>query len=213
MPDNNSSVASQLNFYVDGPAVIYFGAQSCSPSGYTSISSGNGTLLGFTDGGVSINYQTMTHRINGDEYGGAEGMPAEQLILGGQASIRATIVKWNQGAFERIMCGANQMSPQDGTIPLIAKPYFGSQYGFSFWVVGLGNTDAYWFPKCELATQPKTWNVSSLEKRMNLSVQAYSVLSNSLNAAITYYTGTESGLTYTDCAAVFETTLAAGTGS
>lgn len=206
MPDgntsSNNSLSSQLSFYVDGPAVIYYGEQDCSAAQYMNVGNLSGKLLGFTDGGVAISYQTMTHRINGDEYGGSEGMPAEQLILGGQASIRATIVKWETGAFEDLMCGANAMVPEDGTIPCLGKPYFSSQYGFSFWVIGLSQKDGYYFPKCELASQPRQWNVSSLERRMSLSVQAYSILSESQQAAVTFFTGTDDvNVDYQDCAA------------
>ena len=178
MPD---PVSNQLGFYIDGPAVIYAGPMMCDATAYTSptssVSGGQlGTLVGFTDGGVTISYQTMTHRINGDEYGGSEGMPAELLILGGLASIRATLVKWDNSAIEkRIMSGANILNGDDGEIPGIGAAYFGQGYGFSFWVIGKNSGMGYLFPKCELATQAKQWNISSLERRLSLSVQAYCV--------------------------------------
>ena len=207
-----------LNFYIDGPAAIYFGEQNCSASGYISPndeSTANvkyGTLLGYTDGGASISYQTMTHRINGDEYGGSEGMAAEQLILGGQATIRSLIVKWNVGAFQQIMTGANYLN-NDGMIPPIGTAYFGSKLGFSFWVLGRGQGSAnpgkgYYFPKCELATQPRQWNVSSLERRMELNVLAYCLFNAGSNGdpstADTFFSDVDNSLTFDDdCTATF----------
>ena len=177
------ATANRLDFYIDGPTVIYYGQQNCDATDYISPTSSYtvgassfqyGTLLGFTDGGASISYQLMTHRINGDEYGGNEGMPAELLILGGTASIRAQIVKWAPNAFNQLITGANAMSSM-GEIPRLGAPYFTGKYGYSFWVFAKNEGKAYYFPKCELATQPKQWNISSLERRFDLNVLAYNV--------------------------------------
>lgn len=207
MADNND--VSSLKYYVDGPAALYCGPAKCGATDYVPYASG--FLVGLTDGGVTISYQTITHRINGDEYGGAEGMPAELLILGGMASIRTTIVKWAENGFKRLIAGANLVA-DDGQIPALASPYFSDNYGFAFWVVGKGLS--YYFPKCELATQPRTWNISSLERRMDLSIQALCIF-NATNEssgsgytrrgeAITFFKGTETASFEADCSAVIE---------
>lgn len=175
-----------LSFVIEGPAVIVYDAQDCNPTGYKPYTVSG--LLGFTDGGVSISNRVITHRINGDEFGGSEGVPAELLILGGQASIRTTIVKWNK-PFTDIAGGAYGVS-QEGEIPGYCKPYFGSNCGFSFWVVG--RETSYYFPKCELASQPREWNVSSHERRMQLNINAYNVFDQTNQRGVTFFKGTQS---------------------
>lgn len=190
------STAPTLGFFIDGPAALFGGAAVCKVSNHT-YQAHSGSPIGLTDNGVTISYQAMTHRISGDEYGGNEGMPAEQLILGGQATIRTTIVKWGDNVGGYLMTGANTIATP-GEVPRVGSPYFYGGYGFSFWVVGAGGV-GYYFPKCELATQPKTWNVSSTERRMDITITAYNVFCQANSTLVTFLKGTDSFNFDADC--------------
>lgn len=206
MADNDTR-ALPLDFYVDGPAAIFYSQQDCEATGYKAVANAN--LLGLTEGGATISYQLMLHRINGDEYGGSEGMPAEQLILGAQATIRAQITKWAPGAFDDLKVGAYMGNADPGTIPKIGSPYFSRRYGYAFWVVAYGEGKGYYFPKCELATQPKQWNVSSLERRVDLNVLAYNVFTkttvngSTVKSADVFFSAADTFTLDADCAKTF----------
>lgn len=155
-------------YLIEGPAVLYYGAANCNATAYDA--SGK-TLLGITESGITISSQLMTHRISTDEYGGPEGPPAEILTLGGQASIQGTLVKWSSTGFNAMQAGLKGMPP--GRAPFPGHGVYGGKYAWAFWVVG--SKCAYYFPKCELASQPKEWNISALERRMNINIIAYAV--------------------------------------
>ena len=172
--------ASGTSYIIEGPATIYYGAGNCNATEYLEIitkadaadlGSVNATILGVTETGVTISTQLMTHRISADDYGGNEGPPAELLILGASASIQGTLVKWGKDAFEDLKAGLRNVTP--GHVPWPAHGVFGGsgQHLYAFWVVG--SKRAFYFPKCELATQPREWQISVLERRMNLNITAY----------------------------------------
>ena len=157
------------SYVIEGPAVIWYGAQECDAAAYKSIASANASLLGVTESGVTISSQLMTHRISTDEYGGQEGPPAEILTLGAQASVQGVLVKWSADGFADIQSGLRGTT--SGRAPFPGHGVYGGGYAYAFWVVG--SDSSYYFPKCDLASQPKEWNVSALERRMNLNVTAY----------------------------------------
>lgn len=168
-----------LSYVIDGPATIWYGAPDCNASNYRKTyedSTYNATLVGITESGVSVSTQLMTHRLNSDEYGGPEGPPADILTLGATASIQGTLVKWNNAAYFALQAGLRGATPGRAPWPGVGIYSGGNTkqgYAWSFWIVG--SKCAYYFPKCELASQPKEWNISALERRMNLNITAYAV--------------------------------------
>ncbi len=189
--------ASGTSYIIEGPATIYYGAGDCNALAYKKIVTGadatsaaevNANILGVTETGVTISSQLMTHRISTDDYGGTEGPPAELLILGGTASIQGTLVKWGKTAFEDLKAGLRNVTP--GHIPWPAHGVFGNNgdHLYAFWVVG--SKRAFYFPKCELATQPREWQISVLERRMNLNITAYAanIFSSSSQNPHIFYT-------------------------
>ena len=186
-----STGASGATYVIEGPATIYFGGGNCLASGYAPIvTEGNGVnaqLLGVTETGVTISSQLMTHRISSDEYGGTEGPPAELLTLGATASIQGTLVKWGAGAFENLKSGLRNV--RAGHIPWPAQGVYSGNYFFAFWVVGAKTS--YYFPRCNLATQPREWQISVLERRMNLNITAEAVNIFSETPHIFYETDAE----------------------
>ena len=161
------------SYVIEGPAVLYCGAATCDANQYNASSAG--TLLGITESGVSISTSLMTHRISTDVYGGTEGPPAELVVLGGQASVRGTLVQWSTYALGLLTQGLRGAA-EAGEIPWPGVGVWSGGHGFAFWVVGA--LKAYYFPRCELATQPREWNISALERKMSLNINAYSTSTN-----------------------------------
>lgn len=212
-------MSTGTKLYIDGPSEIYFGATQCDATAYASPDDADVDtyLLGETESGVTISYATNMHRISMDRYGGGEGVPAEMLIMSGQASVRGVIVGWGYKkgsatasvdtwqAFRAMAAGAYQDPTGQvtatvdksrlGSSPLPGTPYFGDGYGFSLWVVG--RNKSYLFPKCDCASQPREWNISSLEKKMSLNVTAYPIPVS--GNYVVYFTGAGGGLLLPDC--------------
>lgn len=169
--------------YVDGPAQLYIGAQNCEASAYTAP--GNDSReLGITESGVQVSYQTMTHRVNSDDCGGGEGNPAEILVMGAQGTIRGTMVKYNPNAVGDLMSGLYGLS--NGGVRLPGTAIFANNYGIGFWIIG--NNISYYFPKCEMATTPREFNVSTTERKTSFTINAYPVMS-SASALALFFTG------------------------
>lgn len=159
-----------MYYIIEGPATIWYGQGHCDAQTYAALGS-NDVCLGITEQGVSISTQLLTHRVSSDDFGGTEGPPAEIINLGATASVQGTLVKWNNAAFDTFLSGISGGTP--GVLPFPARGIFSDSLYFAVWVVG--STAAYYFPKCDLASQPKEWNVSSLERRMNLNITALTV--------------------------------------
>jgi hypothetical protein len=200
--------ASGASYIIEGPATIYFGAGNCTADGYTTIvtdgNTANAKLLGVTETGVTISTQLMTHRVSSDEYGGTEGPPAELLTLGATATIQGTLVKWGADAFAELKAGLRGVTP--GHIPWPAQGVYSGNYFYAFWVVGFVNS--YYFPRCNLASQPREWQISVLERRMNLNINAEAVNIFSDTPHIFYEDSSDPkiGLLFPSCdASVFKT--------
>ena len=168
---------------VDGPATLYIGACNCDATGFPESSSWPSFELGITESGVQVSINTMTHRINSDDRGGSEGTPAEMLIMGGQATIRGTLVKYAPSAFNSVVSGLYNKTA--GTVPLPGTPLFAGNYGFGLMVVGY--QQSYYFPKCEMASQPREFNLSSTERKTSFSVTAYPIYLSSTSEGVVYY--------------------------
>lgn len=164
MPTNNFTI------YVDGPALIYIGAASCTASAYAAPSS-NELELGYTENGAQISVQTLTHRVNSDDCGGAEGNPAEILAMGAQGNIRGSMVKYNPSAWVDLINGLYGLG-EAGLTALPGTPIFQSNLGVGFWIIGVNGS--YYFPRCEM-TQPREFNISATERRTSFSATAYPV--------------------------------------
>lgn len=170
------------SYYIEGPAVLWIGASDCNAKQYKGVAQGGWTegespnqivhataeLLGITESGVTISNRLMTHRISTDDYGGPEGPPAELLILGATASLQGVLVKWGEKGYGLLKSGLR--SVKEGQAPWPGHGVYGGEHAFGIWVIG--SKYAYYFPKCELATQPREWNISALERRMNLNITA-----------------------------------------
>lgn len=163
------------SYVIEGPAVLFYGAANCAANEYEQAPAGNGTqyVLGITESGVSLSTSLMTHRLSTDVYGGTEGPPADLLVLGGQASIRGTLVKWGADSLKALTTGLfyQEGFTGHGVFPWPGEGVWGGGHGFSIWVVG--SIKSYYFPRCELASQPREWNISALERRMSLNINAY----------------------------------------
>lgn len=178
MADTDTSIVG-TRIEIDGPAVLYYCAQSCGDVTWPVSSALN--MLGITESGVSVSFSTNMHRVTSDDLGGGEGAPAELLFMGAQASVRGTLVKWGTG-FSSICSGLNASA--EGMIPRPGTPYFGNKYGFG--IVIKGYRISYFFPRCDLASQPREWNISSLERKMSLNINAYPVVVSETVGSKTY---------------------------
>lgn len=174
---------------VEGPARFYVGAQDCAAVAYAAYT--DATMLGIAENGAQISIGGNTHPVHSDDNGGADGTPAELLWMGSTASIRGTLVKFNADASNSIINGAYATSSAVGIIvQLPGTPLFAGGFGFGVWIVG--NQKSYYFPKCELATQPREFEISTREKKVSFSFNAYPVYSGS--SGFLYFTGSGSGL-------------------
>lgn len=187
---------------VDGPARLFVGPMACAcDSTFNAAQSwspgGSDTTfkeLGVTENGVQISFNTPMHRVNSDDCGGNEGFPAEWIMMGASATIRGVLTRYSEDitALSKVMSGvyAERDTLPDGTTLLPGTPYFGSGYGFSLLVIGFATR--HFFPKCEMATQPREFNISSTERKTSFSVQAYPVYTTGLcdgvetNAGVVY---------------------------
>lgn len=180
---------------VDGPATLFIGPSNCEAAGFPEGSSWSSSELGITESGVQVSINTMTHRINSDDRGGSEGTPAEMLIMGGQATIRGTLVKYAPAAFSSVVTGLYNKAA--GTVPLPGTPLFAGNYGFGLMIVGYQSS--FFFPKCEMASQPREFNLSSTERKTSFSITAYPIYLSS-GEGVVYYskTGTNKIVPYCD---------------
>lgn len=194
---------------VEGPARFYIGAQNCNAVQYLAISPTTATFLGIGESGAQLSITTQTQRVNSDDNGGSEGSPAEIILLGSTASIRTTFVKYNANSWASIVSGVSNstvssegavtyQSPTEGVFFLPGTPIFGGAKGFSLWIQGATRT--YYFPKCEMASQPREFNVSTDAKKTSVTCTAYPVYSGS-SGFLCFFSNNENYTTYTptDC--------------
>lgn len=179
---------------VPGPVQIYVKSAECDATangGYTITLSG-WTRLGQTESGVNVSISNRAHRVNVDDMGGTQGAPADLIYLGSSASIRGTLVDYGDPnattvstATKKALYGiarglryveadsAIDSTAFEGDISAPGTPLFEYGYGFALFLSGVGCT--YLFPKCEFASNPREWNVSSLERRTTFTITAYEV--------------------------------------
>lgn len=162
------------SIFVDGPAVLAIGPANCTASAYVAPNtSGTGAtdhILGYTDNGLQVSINTLTHRVNSDDNGGGEGNPAEMLLVGAIGNIRGTLVKYaDPAAWATLITGIN--GGTDGVFPMPGTALFASGYGFACWAIGTYKT--FYFPKCELASSPREFNISTTERRTSFGITAY----------------------------------------
>ncbi len=157
---------------VDGPAHIYIGAANCGapPAAVADVKATASKELGITETGVQVSIQNMTHRVNSDDMGGSEGNPTELLFMGAQASIRGVLVKYNSLAVADILTGLFGMT-NEGDLILPGTPVFSSGHGCCLFVEGFAS--AFYFPRCEMTSQPREFNVSTTERKTSFGFTAY----------------------------------------
>lgn len=174
---------------VPGPVIIFAGAAQCSIPFSNSVGSVNLSAMmrfGQTENGVQVSISNRAHRVNVDDMGGTQGAPAELIYLGSSAAIRGVLVDYgspnsNSGVAEALMGMARGLrkisgdvhSTLEGEIAAPGTPLFEYGYGYCLLLVGKGMS--YFFPRCELATSPREWNVSSLERKTSFTMNAYEV--------------------------------------
>lgn len=174
---------------VDGPARLYIGDMACGApaSGEAntwSMSSSwdpnpgtNHTAhfseLGVTENGVQISINNAMHRVNSDDCGGSEGMPAEFLMMNTNAVIRGVLVRYAETLTALGQAFSGCFNSEEGKTFLPGTPYFASGNGFSLLIIGFAAR--WYFPKCEMATQPREFNISSTERKTSFSINAYPV--------------------------------------
>lgn len=174
---------------VEGPARFYVGAQDCAATSYAAYSSA--VLLGIAENGAQVSIGGNTKPVYSDDNGGSSGTPAELIWVGSNASIRGTLVKYNASSADSVINGAYATSTDVGiVVQLPGTPLFAGGFGFGVWIVG--NQKTYYFPKCELATQPREFNVSTDAKKVAFSFTAYPVYSGT--SGFLYFTGNGAGL-------------------
>lgn len=185
--------------YVDGPAKLYIGEANCNATAFVAPGATD-RALGFTENGLQVSVNTLTHRVNSDDCGGAEGNPAEILIMGAQGTIRGVMVKYYEDAFADLMSGVFEGSEMIGIpTPLPGTAVFANGYGCSVWAVGKNIT--YWFPKCEFASQPREFNISTTERKTSFTINAYPVLNATFTGLALTGAGDPSQV-YPGCSAV-----------
>lgn len=167
---------------VDGPAHIYIGAHNCGGPPQTLIGSGD-KELGITESGVQVSIQNMTHRVNSDDMGGSEGNPAELLFMGAQASIKGVLVKYNPASVADILTGLYGMA-NEGDLILPGTPVFASNHGCSLIIQGFATT--FYFPRCEMTSQPREFNVSTTERKTSFGFTAYPSYKTDNNTTVPY---------------------------
>lgn len=193
---------------VEGPARFYIGAQNCAATQYLAVSESTATFLGIGESGAQISISTNTRRVNSDDNGGSEGSPAEIILLGSTGSIRTTFVKYNADAWASIVSGVSDSTvssggavayqpPTEGEFFLPGTPIFGGAKGFSLWIVGA--TKSYYFPKCEMASQPREFNISTDAKKTSVTCTAYPVYGAEYGFLCFYGSDQYSSYTPTDC--------------
>ena len=172
---------------IDGPARLYIGDMCCKPENNNAWAqaedwsptgqnaSATFQELGVTENGVQVSFNNSMHRINSDDYGGNEGVPAELLMMSANAIIRGTLVRYgdNDQALALAVAGLYYPFTKEGTTYLPGTAYFGNNYGFSLLIIGFANR--FYFPKCEMVSQPREFNISSTERKTSFSIQAYPV--------------------------------------
>lgn len=191
---------------VDGPARLYIGAmarnelsatweayEEFNPEDYVDSSVPGFVAppfqaLGITESGVQISVTNSMQRVNADAYGGSEGTPAEFVMMGATAVVRAVLVRYSPSHIALGHAINGCFSGVEGETFIPGTPYFASNNGFSLLVLG---TFARWFfPKCEMATQPREFNVSTTERKTSVSFNAYPVFVNGPT------TGSRKGILY-----------------
>lgn len=171
---------------VDGPALIYVGPQDCAATGVPALTAVNNFYeLGITESGVQISVGGQVHRVMSDDMGGSEGMPAELLYMGATASIRGVLVKYNGDNINMLISGVNKAG-DEGSIALPGTPVFAAGYGFSIAIQG--RQKVFYFPKCELISNPREFNISSTERKTSFTATAYPVYIGDSCAGSIYYT-------------------------
>ena len=163
-------MSSTFLIRVDGPAQIYVGPSDCNASQFPA-SLANFKALGVTENGLQISINTLTHRVNSDDMGGGEGNPAEMLVMGTAGTIRGVMVKYGSLALADLMTGL--YGGTEGRTPIPGTPIFASGYGFG--VVVRGAARSYYFPKSELASTPREFNVSSTERKTSFTFNAHPI--------------------------------------
>ncbi len=159
--------------YVDGPVDVLVGGVDCSTLTFP-LSTTSFTSLGQTQRGVNVSVSTQTHRVTSDDEGGQEGNPAEILIMGSQARISLQLVKLESSSLATIRSGLYSPTTE-GAFPLPGTPLFEGGHGCS--LILSGRTQGLYFPKCELATAPREFNLSTTETVVSITFNAYGVTS------------------------------------
>jgi hypothetical protein len=174
---------------VEGPARFYVGAQNCVATEYADYT--GMTFLGVAENGAQISVSGNVHQVYSDDNGGSSGVAAEILWMGATASVRGTLVKFNGTAANSVINGAYATSTDVGiVVQLPGTPLFAGGFGFGVWIVGSQKT--YYFPKCELASQPRDFEISTREKKVSFTFNAHPVYAG--NSGRLYFTGSGGGL-------------------
>lgn len=175
---------------VPGPVQILAGGAICNADeGIPSVDMTKMTRLGQTENGVQISISNKAHRVNVDDMGGTQGAPAELIYLGSSASMRGVMVDYGNPNSAQIndkvlkalwgisrglrYVDGDTHSTREGDISAPGTPLFEYGYGFSMFFVGVGMS--YYFPRCEFSSQPREWNVSSLERKTSFNATAYEI--------------------------------------
>ncbi len=196
---------------VPGPVGIYIGKSACKVPYSGSVVTGTLEMLGQTREGVQVSVNNKAHRIIVDDLGGQQGAPADLLALGTSATITGTVVDFGKpnedidsAAFSKmvwsLMSGyrvfGEDHQTEEGDVPAPGTPLFETGYGFSLYLASAISSESLLFPKCTLATNPRSWNQSSRETAMQLTFQAFEVpvqttgTTGAYNARILYLKGT-----------------------
>ena len=109
-------------------------------------------------------------------------------MMGAMATIRGTLVKYATDAWKTIVAGLYLPAGEEGAVRLPGTAVFANNYGFSLWVCGHSGT--IWFPKCELASNPREFNISTTERKTTFTITAHPAGTSS--ARFLYFHGTQS---------------------
>jgi hypothetical protein len=153
-----------------GPAYVYLysgaGYSNCTPQ-YSSTYPG---LLGITDNGPQIQTRFFWDRVDGDDFGGRAGPPADEQLMGAQATIDMTLTKYaDLEKLEAVMT----MGSTAGTLPALGSFKRMDYRFFGLKIIGQQMTPNIANIEFKMVT-PVTaaWNIGTQHRKQRITFQA-----------------------------------------
>ncbi len=154
-----------------------------------TASSGALEDLGYTARGADVRIQGYVVNIPGDENGGEQGPPIDRQHLGTIAIVRIELTKFDPAVLAKLKAGLRAVAP--GAIPDAGTLIFNDARHFQLLIDAPG--DPHWFPRAELAENPREYNLGVLYQRAVLEFTCYRDPSTKVLFSNSYATTTTTG--------------------